>query len=179
MQHIHSTSERRILVRSAALEALSKRFRSALLGYFRRRVSHAAEAEDLVQEVFLRMLRRADGADIEDARGYLFETASSVLIDRTRRLEAKHLAERDRLNPPARRREVFPRERLPSAPVARCRASAALMELPGRTRTIFVLRRLEGMKYSQIARLLRISVSTVEKQMASALLHLAARVIDL
>jgi len=88
MHDIHAKSERRIRVRSAALEALSKRFRAALLGYFRRRVSDAAEAEDLVQEVLLRMLRRAEATCIEDPRGYLFETVSSVLIDRARRLAA-------------------------------------------------------------------------------------------
>ena len=81
------------LIRSAAIEALSERFRPALLRYFRRRVSDASEAEDLVQEVLLRMLRRRNVASIEDARCYLFETASSVLTDRTCRLNALHPAE--------------------------------------------------------------------------------------
>ena len=162
MHDIHAQSEQRILVRSAALEALSKRFRAALLGYFRRRVSDAAEAEDLVQEVFLRMLRRGDMTSIEDARGYLFETAYSVLIARARRLEARHPAEYERFNHEAL-----------------CSASAALLELPELTRRIFVLRRLEDMKYSHIAGLLGISMSAVEKHMARAVSHLLAQVVDL
>jgi RNA polymerase sigma-70 factor (ECF subfamily) len=178
MHDIHAKSERRILVRSAALDALSKRFRAALLGYVRRRVSDAAEAEDLVQEVFIRMLRRGDVASIEDARGYLFETASSVLIDRARRIEARHLAEHESVNS-IRRAEDFANERIHSGQEAHRRASAALLELPERTRTIFVLRRLEGMKYSQVARLLGISVSAVEKHMTWAVSHLSARVADL
>ena len=86
------------LVRSAALEALSERFRPALLRYFRRRASDAAEAEDLVQEVFLRMLHRRNVASVEDARGYLFETASSVLTEHHHRLKARHRAEHEARN---------------------------------------------------------------------------------
>ena len=39
------------------LANLDRRFRSALLAYFGRRVSSAAEAEDLTQDVFERLLR--------------------------------------------------------------------------------------------------------------------------
>ncbi|MDI1296884.1 MAG: sigma-70 family RNA polymerase sigma factor, partial [bacterium] len=53
-------------------------------------------------------------------------------------------------------------------------ALAALERLPERTRTIFVLRRLEGMRYLEIARRLGLSVSAVEKHMVRAVAHLAA-----
>jgi DNA-directed RNA polymerase specialized sigma24 family protein len=94
MPDLSAKPNRTPLVRSAALEALSERFRPALLRYFRRRVSDAS-AEDLVQEVFLRMLRRRNVASVEEARGYLFETASSVLTDRNRRPETRHQAEHE------------------------------------------------------------------------------------
>jgi RNA polymerase sigma-70 factor (ECF subfamily) len=168
MQDINAKPERRALVRSAALEGLSKRFRAALLRYFRRRVNDEAEAERLVQEVLLRMLRRGGVTTLEDARGYLFETASSVLIDRARRLNGRYPEEQ----------EAVARKRIRPGLEPVCGASTALLELPERTRTIFVLRRLEGMKYAQIARLLGISVSAVEKQMARTLSHLTTRVND-
>ncbi len=168
MQDINAKPERRALVRSAALEGLSRRFRAALLRYFRRRVNDEAEAEGLVQEVLLRMLRRGGVTTLEDARGYLFETASNVLIDRARRFNGRHPEEQ----------EAFSRKRIRTGHDPVCRASVALLELPERTRTIFVLRRLEGMKYAEIARLLGISVSAVEKQMARTLSHLATRVHD-
>ena len=52
----------------------------------------------------------------------------------------------------------------------------AIDELPPRTREVFVLHRIEGMKYSEIARALDISVSAVEKNMARALAHLALKI---
>jgi RNA polymerase sigma factor (sigma-70 family) len=179
MPDSHAKPNRSLAAKSAALEALSARYRPALLGYFRRRVSDAAEAEDLAQEVFLRMLHRGSVSSIEDARGYLFETASSVLIDRGRRLKVRHRSEHESFNPALHGGVDFTGERVYSGQEALRRASAALQELPDRTRTIFVLRRLEGMKYPEIARLLGISVSAVEKHMVRAISHLTARVDDI
>jgi RNA polymerase sigma factor (sigma-70 family) len=50
-----------------------------------------------------------------------------------------------------------------------------LRELPDRTRTIFILARLEDMKHSEIAQRLGISVSAVEKQLTKGLAYLALR----
>ena len=53
-------------------------------------------------------------------------------------------------------------------------AVAALQTLPERTRDIFVLRRLEGHAYRDIANQFGISVSAVEKRMVRAVQHLVA-----
>jgi RNA polymerase sigma-70 factor (ECF subfamily) len=55
-------------------------------------------------------------------------------------------------------------------------AIAALQKLPERTRDIFVLRRIEGHAYRDIASKYGISVSAVEKHMVRAVQHLAATV---
>jgi RNA polymerase sigma-70 factor (ECF subfamily) len=52
-------------------------------------------------------------------------------------------------------------------------ATAALLRLPERTRTVFILRRLEGRRHRDIAMQLGISVSAVEKHMVRAILHLS------
>ena len=51
----------------------------------------------------------------------------------------------------------------------------ALLELPERTRAIFVLQRFEGLKYKEIADRLGISASSVEKHMMSAIKHIFQR----
>jgi RNA polymerase sigma factor (sigma-70 family) len=53
-------------------------------------------------------------------------------------------------------------------------ATASLLCLPERTRTVFILRRLEGQKYRDIAQHLGISVSAVEKHMIRAIEHLSS-----
>jgi RNA polymerase sigma factor (sigma-70 family) len=157
---------------SAAIAALSLRFRPALIGFFRRRVKDIAEAEDLAQEVFLRMLHRGHVAELEDARAYLFETASSVLIDRSRREAVRCQRDHECFDPKTHAGETIPIERVFIGRESLNRASIALLELPERTRTIFVLRRLEGMRYADVAQRLGISISAVEKHMARAMAHL-------
>ena len=160
------------------VRSLLERYRPALIGYFRARVGDLAEAEDLAQDVFLRMLRRGDVAAIGDIRAYLFEIALSVLIDRSRRDKARRKAEHQTFDPDDHGAEDFASDRIYLGREALSRAMVALLELPDRTRTIFVLRRLEGMKYSDIARRLGISVSAVEKQMLRAMLYLTERMGD-
>jgi RNA polymerase sigma-70 factor (ECF subfamily) len=52
-------------------------------------------------------------------------------------------------------------------------ATLALLRLPERTRTVFILRRLEGMRFHEIASHLGISVSAVEKHMVRAIHQLS------
>ena len=48
-------------------------------------------------------------------------------------------------------------------------AKQAIDSLPGQSREVFILSRVEGMKYQEIAQKLEISVKTVEKKMSIAL----------
>lgn len=160
------------------LGALTAEFRPSLARYFARRVKDQSEIEDLVQEVFVRLVRRPDVAAMDGARGYVFETASSVLNDWLRRRRTHHAADHDPFDPDAHQspdlapdRVLISRERL-------ARATAILLELPERTRTIFVLRRIEGLKHREIAKRLGLSVSAVEKAIRRATAHLVARLDD-
>jgi RNA polymerase sigma-70 factor (ECF subfamily) len=162
----------------AALVELSRHFRGSLLRYFGRRTKDAADREDMVQEVFVRLIHRGGTSTLarENLSGYVFETASSVLKDRLR----KHVTHRVEAHEPfdiykhsdvdfSPEHVLLGRERL-------ARATAVLLELPERTRVIFVLRRLEGMRFNEIAARLAISVSAVEKHMQRAITHLMRRI---
>jgi RNA polymerase sigma-70 factor (ECF subfamily) len=156
----------------AAFEALTSSFRPSLQRYFARRVYNEVEIDDLVQQVFERLLKRGDIVGLENVRGYVFQTASSVFLDhmrhrRTRRVQAHELFDENRHEDVDFSPEhvLLDRERLAGA-------VAVLLELPERTRVIFVLRRLEGMKYRDIAARLGISVSAVEKHMERAVVRL-------
>ncbi|MBW8860229.1 MAG: sigma-70 family RNA polymerase sigma factor [Caulobacter sp.] len=83
------------------INRLNARYRGPLTSYFLRRVRRRDEAEDLTQEVFLRMVRslqRTDGDGgerIDNPEAFLFRTAVNLLRDRARRAKtfAEHLAE--------------------------------------------------------------------------------------
>ena len=147
--------------------------REPLLGYFRRRVFDRHEAPDLVQEVFLRLSTRGDAERIEHLRSYVFQVAASVLADRQRRRTVRHAEAHIPFDPERSAEAEIGSDRIVAARDALKAALRAVDRLPERTRTIFVLRRLEAMPYRDIADRLGISVSAVEKHMVRAVTHLA------
>jgi RNA polymerase sigma-70 factor (ECF subfamily) len=164
----------------ALLNRLSARYRGPLTSYFLRRVRRRDEAEDLTQEVFLRMVRslqRADdggGGRIDNPEAFLFRTAVNLLRDRARRAKtfAEHLAEAVHRGESV---EVRSPERVLQGRQSLRSALAALEELDARTRDVFILHRLEGLKHAEIASLYGVSSSSIEKYMIKALAHLARR----
>lgn len=139
--------------------------------FFARRVG-PQDAEDMVQEVALRLHQRQGEGRIQSPEGYAVQVARSVLTDRwrrdaTRQREA-HVSLEDYHHPveeisPARVLEG--KERL-------TKVMQSLQDLPERTRQAFVLHRFEEMSYGAIASHLGISVSAVEKHIMKAIRHL-------
>lgn len=155
--------------------ALNQRFRSSLVRYFSRRFRDASEIEDMVQEVFVRLLRRGEIENVEQLGGYVFQTAQSVVTDRFRRRRSHCVDNHEEFNGQDHGIVDFTPERVLESKQNLRRAITILLELPERTRIVFVLRRLEDMKYSEIATRLGISVSAVEKHMQRAVAHLSIR----
>ena len=155
-------------------KALRWRPCARLTGYFRRRVRQQDDVVDLVQEVFLRISTRGAVDDIDNLKGYVFQVAASVLTDRQRRRTVRHEDSHVELDPERMGETEIGPDRILAGREALTAAVAALDSMPERTRTIFVLRRLEGMRYLEIAGRLGLSVSAVEKHMVRAVEHLAA-----
>src|SRR3546814_11240419 len=66
-----------------------EQYRAPLVAYFLRRVHIRAEAEDLAQEVFARLVARDGGYADESARSYIFAIATHPARDRFRRLRVR------------------------------------------------------------------------------------------
>ena len=63
-----------------------------LRGWFRKRLGNTAEAEDLVQDLFLKALRQGERfCSVQNARAWLFEVARNTLADHLR--VARHSVE--------------------------------------------------------------------------------------
>ncbi len=146
--------------------------RGPLLAYFRRRVHDATECEDLVQEVFLRLTIRGTPDHLDGANGYIFQTAASVLADRHRRRLVRHADDHVVMDTDMHGGSDFDPHRIAAGRQALFAAAAALLTMPERTRTIFLLKRLDGLRYQDIAVQIGISVSAVEKHVVRAMQHL-------
>ncbi|WP_184720746.1 RNA polymerase sigma factor [Caulobacter sp.] len=164
-------------VEDQALADSGARFTPALRAFFSRR-AHAADVEDLVQEVLLRIQKRQPGAVVSNVEGYLFEVAANVLIDRGRRDKTRRRSDHCELQEIHHPVDDMSPERVLQGRERMARAMAALNELPERTRRVFILVRFEEMSYKLVAQRLGVSVSAVEKHVMKALKHLHERLRD-
>jgi RNA polymerase sigma-70 factor (ECF subfamily) len=160
---------------SLTVEALARGHQSALLRYFKKRGIREQDAEDAVQEVFFRLSRRQGLSEIERIEGYLFETAANVAIDALRHNRVRRSESHDVYDESRHGRPECSSEAVFEGQEAIEQLLLALRELPDRTRTVFILARLEHIKQSEIAHRLGISVSAVEKQLTKGLAYLALR----
>jgi RNA polymerase sigma factor (sigma-70 family) len=168
-------------VREEVWEGLYRRFQTPLRAYFRRRLSDRADADDLTQEVFIRLGRYPDRNGGDTIEAYVFKVASSVLNDwgrcRTSRCATAHHALADPSESstiPSVLIEDRTPERVLVAKETIKGIEDALAQLNQRTRDIFLLSRLENVQHREIASLYDISVSAVEKHVARAIAHIAA-----
>jgi RNA polymerase sigma factor (sigma-70 family) len=153
--------------------------RTALTRFFQSRGLGGPDADDLIQEVFLRLVRRGDSAGIENLEAYAFTTAGSVLSDHFRRRKFQRGSAHVAFDPERHGGEAIGPERILQGRQALRATTRALLELPERQRRVFVLRRLEGLPFGEIALRLGVSVSTAEKDMLQAIRHVASRTGDL
>jgi len=162
--------------REAFLKQMSESYRQPLTAYFQRRVHSRNEAEDLTQEVFLRLVRRLDQDRIENPEAFVFRTAVNLLRDRSRRGKTfqSHLVEMTHQHPAVE--ELSP-ERVFDSRQSLTQVLEVLDGLDERTRDVFILHRLEGMKHAEIASLYGVSISSIEKYIIKVLTLLARRAV--
>jgi len=153
--------------------SLIAQMRPALVGFFQRRCRNAAEAEDLAQDVMLRALTRGRFLSPEHANGYVFRIAINRWRDRGRRLMTHgRCVTWDDASAPDVSDDCTP-ERVVCASQELGNVVSALQDLTERTRDVLVMCRLESMKQADIAAIMGISVSSVEKHLVRALTHLS------
>jgi RNA polymerase sigma-70 factor (ECF subfamily) len=156
------------------------------MSFFLRRLNDRDEAEDLTQEVFVRILRREEAVPLDNPEIYIFRVAANLLRDRARRAVTQHAADHASLDAPQAEfadagrlaeglvEDLGP-ERVLLSQESLKEVLRALDELGDRTRDIFMLSRLEKMKHRDIAALFGLTVSAVEKHLGKASIHLARR----
>lgn len=141
-----------------------------LLGVLRRRLGCFSSAEDMSHDVFVRLLGKSDIPQFREPRAYLASVANGLIIDLHRRKQV----EQAWLEVMAVQAEG---EAVPSAEQqvimidALTRIDALLDKLHPRVRRVFIMSRLEGIAYADIAQQLNVSLSTVQKDMTKAIRH--------
>jgi len=137
-----------------------------------------AAAEEIVQNVFLRLWEKKEEIEIrENISVYLYRSVHNESLN-----YLKHLKVRTAYQTYAMHRERHHESEKASEKVTlgelEQKLEKALRELPEQCRTIFQLSRFEDLKYREIADRLDLSVKTVENQMGKALKLLRLKLVD-
>ncbi|MBV7258670.1 RNA polymerase sigma factor [Erythrobacter crassostreae] len=151
-----------------------KRYDAPLRSYFSKRVNRYEDVDDLVQELYGRVWASKGARDIQNPDGYIFQAAANLLKERYRNRGTRDAAMSELPFFNAGNEVITPERILQGKDELRL-LEQALAELPPRTRTVFLLHRFEGFKYREIADRIDVSVSSIEKHIAAAAHHIAAR----
>ncbi|WP_257539626.1 RNA polymerase sigma factor [Sphingobium sp. CFD-1] len=159
--------------------------RSDLMRLLLARTGNREEAEDLLQELWLRVKQNPAGP-VLNGRAYLFRMAQNLVIDRLR--EQQRRMQRERrwsdtttdfaaagVEPVDQRRSaeeaILDREEIAAL-------TSAIANLPEGARRAFELHKIQGLSHVEVASILGISRSGVEKHMAVAMKYLRRALMD-
>ncbi|MGH8447573.1 MAG: sigma-70 family RNA polymerase sigma factor [Solimonas sp.] len=151
----------------AELQTLYSNHHGWLQGWLRRKLGNAFDAADLAHDTYLRIIRTGRVPPVDESRRHLSQIANGLVIDlyRRRQIEAAYLETIAQLPEP-----LVPSEETRALVVeALTEIDAILHGLPVKVRTALLLCKLEGLGYRQIAEELQVSVSSVEKYIATGL----------
>jgi RNA polymerase sigma-70 factor (ECF subfamily) len=160
----------------AALARLYDAYRVILFGLLVRILNSREEAEDILQEVFVQVWRRAK--DFDEQRGrpftWLVTLARSRAIDRLRLLGARQRLATGAAQQQEQTENVS--DALKDAVRAEQQAVVrrALAELPEEQRHTLVLAYFEGLTQSEIASKLNAPLGTIKTRMRSGMIKLRA-----
>lgn len=142
--------------------------RVSLLRTLQRMVDNPSTAEDLLQETYLRVTRALRERPIEHLEPFVFQTARNLALDhlRARRAQARNLV--DDVPEQILHNVAAPSSSAEDAAHAEqllTRLSISIGQLTARQQRIFILSRLHGASYLEIAEQLNFSAITVQKEL--------------
>lgn len=146
------------------------------LRFLMQKTHNRDDAHDVLQEAFQKLMKRDGLREMENPRAYLYRTATNIIIDRQRKGQ-HHLRYIREVTSgvevgSASLTDAIPPDRQVAARQELDMIYRALEALPEKCRRTFLMHREQNMKYGEIAEILSISVSMVEKYMIMALKYL-------
>ena len=151
----------------AQFKDLFDNYFDSVRNYIYYRSGNAEAATDIAQEAFLKLWEKQP-SDLSHITGLLFKIANDEFISQYRR---QKVISKFRLNAKPDLTGRSPEEQVIFEEM-KDRYETALVNLPEKQRTVFLMSRMEQLKYHEIAERLGLSVKAVEKRMNLALAFL-------
>ncbi len=153
--------------------------RANLLRFFGARTG-ARRAEDLVQELYVKLATRPPGEAAENPVALLYRIATNLMLDEARgrrRSEARDTAWREVAHVSFGGQDIADEPTAEAVAASRQRLNqlaAAVAGLPPQMQRAFRLHKLEGLSHAETAAAMGLSVKSVEKHVSAAIRNLTA-----
>lgn len=133
-----------------------------------------AMAEDIAQESFVKLWLNCASVILESVMGYLYTIANRMFIDQTRSQKVRLKFEKEPM-PTSNTEDPYYVLRTEEF---RETIERVISDLPDGQREVFLLNRIDNYTYKEIAEMLQISSTAVEKRMTKALIKLRGRIAE-
>ncbi|MEZ4722466.1 MAG: RNA polymerase sigma-70 factor [Flavobacteriales bacterium] len=151
---------------SSQFESLFREHYAALVGYANKLVRERDVAEDIVQQLFTGIWEKRESIEIDgNVRSYLLRSAHNTCLNHIKhqKIKQNHSDHTLATESISHERDALEEEEFSQ------RIKESIKDLPPQCRKIFLMSRLQGKKYQQIADELQLSIKTIENQMGKAL----------
>ncbi|KAA1245808.1 RNA polymerase sigma factor [Aquimarina sp. RZ0] len=151
--------------------SIFNKYSDALCFYLYKRFGDYEKSQDIVQETFIKLWNNRHNISYKTVKGYLFVVAKNTFINSIKssniRNHHKNYIATQALS------SVESPEYIMEEKEFLYTLKTAIAALPEKQRVVFMMNRFEDKTYKQVAKVLEVSVKTVEKRMQSALIALA------
>lgn len=166
-------AEKLSICETKTFDILYKKYSKSLYSFMYFKCGDQDRAEDLVQEAFIKLWDNCAKVIFEKAKSYLYTIANNQFLNEVAHFKVKlkyqQHSSKDDSNIESPDFVLEEKEFMD-------KLQNALDTLSSAEREVFLLSRIEGKKYREIAELLNISVKAVEKRMHGALLKLKEQI---
>ena len=161
-----NVNDKRNICQSQNFENIYKTYAKDIRQFLFFKTQNIERAEDLMQDVFIKLWDNCNKVDYDKVKSYMFTTANNMFLN-----EVKHEKIVRKYN------KLYKEEKTNESPEFIMlekefmdKLETTISKLSEKRREVFLLNRIEKKKYKEIANQLGISLKAVEKRMHQALL---------
>ncbi len=146
------------------ISTLFEDYYSPLCNYVARLIRDETAAEDVVQELYISLWQKNNLSEVNQIQAYLLRAARFRAIDNLRKVEKRVVGQdlADELM-------HIPDDQEHNNEEIEALFAFTMAKLPPKTREVFMLSRIEGYSYKEIAERQNVSIKTIENQISNAL----------